>query len=67
MSKTFYIVLLVIAFALGAYNATRLNFDNILEGNSLIACIGILASLCALVLIMIFWTSKRIQEKVKKG
>ncbi len=64
MNKTLSIVLIVLAVALIAYNVTLLNFENLLEGNSVIAMIGIVASLCAIVLLLIFITSKRIQKKL---
>ncbi len=66
MNKTLRIILIVLAIALIAYNVTLVNFDNPLEGNSIIALIGIVASLCAIVLLLIFMTSKKIQDRVNK-
>ncbi len=66
MNKTLTIILIVLAVALIAYNVTLVNFENPLEGNSIIALIGIVASLCAIVLLLIFMTSKKIQDKVNK-
>lgn len=66
MNKTLLIILIVLAVALIAYNVTLVNFENPLEGDSIIALIGIAASLCAVVLILIFITSKKIQDKVNK-
>jgi len=66
MSKTLNIILIVLAVALIAYNVTEVNFNNLLEGDSVIALIGIVASLCAIVLLLIFMTSKKIQDKVNK-
>jgi hypothetical protein len=66
MNKTFIIILIVLAVALIAYNVTLVNFENLFEGNSIIALIGIAASLCAIVLLLIFITSKKIQKKVNK-
>ena len=66
MSKTGIIILIVAAVALIAYNVTLVNFENPLEGDSIIALIGIAASLCAIVLLLIFMTSKKIQDKVNK-
>ncbi|MEM6686852.1 MAG: hypothetical protein AAF617_13795 [Bacteroidota bacterium] len=65
--KVFWYVFMVLAAFLGIYNATKLDFDNLLEGDSLIAVIGILASLCAIMVILIFLTSKKIQEKIKNS
>jgi len=66
MNKTLTIILIIVAVALIAYNVTLVNFDNPLEGNSIIALIGIAASLCAIVLLLIFMTSKKIQDKINK-
>lgn len=64
MSKTVSIVLIVLALALIAYNVTIVDYDNPLEGNSIIAVIGIVAALCAIVLLLIFLASKKIQKKI---
>ncbi len=64
MNKILLTVFLVIALALIAYNATKLNFQHPLAGDSLVALIGIVASLCAVVLLLIYNTSKRIQKKL---
>ncbi len=66
MNRTLTIVLIVLALALIGYNVTLVDFKNPLKGNSLIALIGILASLCAIVLLLIFSASKRIERKVDK-
>lgn len=67
MNKTVIIVLILMALALVAYNATLIEFDNPLEGNSLVAVIGILASLCAIVLLLIYWTSKKIEKRLNEN
>lgn len=59
------LVLIFIALALAIYNVTLLDFDSLFEGNSLVACIGIMASLCAILLLLIFATSKKIEQKIK--
>lgn len=58
---------IVIAFAaiLLVYNTTKVDFTNPFEGNSTIAFIGIVASLCAIVLMLIFLMSKMIDDKTK--
>ena len=66
MNKKLTIILIVLAIALIAYNVTLVNFDNLLEGNSAIALIGIVASLCAIVLLLIFIASKKIQDNSNK-
>ena len=65
MTKIVSIVLIVIAVALIVYNATDIDFNNPLQGDSVIALIGIVAALCAIVLIVIFMMSKKIQQKVE--
>jgi len=64
MNKPLYIILIIAALALIAYNVTLVDFSNPFEGNSIIAIIGIMASLCAVVLILIYITSKKIQKKI---
>lgn len=66
MNKLLTIILIVLAVGLITYNATLINFENPLEGDSIIAIIGILASLCAIVLLVIFIASKKIQKKVER-
>ena len=66
MNKTVTIILMILAVGLIAYNATIINFDNPLEGNSIIAIIGIVAALCAIVILLIYITSKKIQEKIEE-
>lgn len=66
MNKKLTIVIIFIAVALIAYNATLVDFNNLLEGNSIIALIGIVASLIAIVLILVFNTSKKIQKKINE-
>ncbi|MEL6917041.1 MAG: hypothetical protein AAFO99_04850 [Bacteroidota bacterium] len=66
MNKTLSVVLIILAIGLIAYNVTLVDFENPFEGNSTIALIGIVASLCAIVLLLIFITSKKIQKKVDK-
>jgi hypothetical protein len=64
--KTFIYTLIAIAFALIIFNITQLDFKNLLEGNSLIALIGIIASLCAVCILIIFRMAKNIEEKTRK-
>ncbi len=66
MKKAFPIILMILAIALISYNVTLLDFDNLLEGDSVVALIGIVASLCAMVLLLIFMTSRKIQKKVNE-
>lgn len=63
--KIVYILLIIIAIALIGFNITRIDLENPLEGNSTVALIGVVAGLCAIVLIAIFKISKSIEEKTK--
>lgn len=64
MNKTVSIILIIAAVALIAYNVTLVDYNDPLQGDSIIALIGILAALCALVLILIYLTSKKIEKKI---
>ena len=63
--KIFTTILIVIAFALIVFNVTLLDFENPLEGDSLVALIGIAAALCAVFILLIFRMSKKIEDKLK--
>ncbi|MDG1571339.1 hypothetical protein OZ410_03370 [Robiginitalea sp. M366] len=64
MNKYLLIVLVILALGLIAYNATMLDPENLFKGDSLVALIGIMAALCALVLLMVYQTSRKIQKKL---
>lgn len=66
MNKTLSIVLILLAIGLMAFNLTLVDYDDPLQGDSTVALIGILASLCALVLLLIFSTSKKVERELKK-
>ena len=63
--KIFTTILMVIALGLIVFNITLIDFDNPLEGNSMPALIGIVASFCAIFILLIFRMSKKIEEKLK--
>jgi uncharacterized membrane protein len=62
--KIFTNVLVILALCLIVFNISLLDFKNPLEGNSMIAFIGIAASLCAVLILLIFRLSKSIEEKM---
>jgi Mg2+ and Co2+ transporter CorA len=64
--KIFTYIVLALATVLIGINVMNLDFKNLFEGDSLIALIGILAILCAVVILLIFRVSKAIDEKLKK-
>ena len=66
MNKTVSSILIIAAVGLIAYNVTLVDYSDPLQGDSIIALIGILAALCALVLILIFLASKKIEKKIKE-
>ena len=66
MNKILLTVLLVIAFALIGYNATNVDFEHPFEGQSFVAIICILASLCAILLLLIFNASRKIQKRLEE-
>ena len=61
------IILSILAIALIIFNATKLNFDAPFDGDSMLAIIMIMASLCAIILLQILRTSKRIQQLSKQA
>ena len=63
--KIFIHILTLLAIALIIFNATQLNFDALLEGQSLVALITLVASLCAIMLLQILRISKKIDAKSK--
>jgi hypothetical protein len=63
--KIFTNILLFIAIALIIVNVFLLDFNKPFEGDSMIALIGIIASFCAVLILLIFRMSKKIEEKVK--
>ncbi len=58
--------IIAIALGLGIFNATQINLSAPFKGQSIVALITIMASLCAIVLMLILLTSKRIEEKIKR-
>ncbi|MEO6346923.1 MAG: hypothetical protein ABIO60_03350 [Aquaticitalea sp.] len=64
--KILTIILSIIALGLIVFNATKLDFDALFEGESMIAVSVILASLCVIILLQILRTSKRIEELSKQ-
>ncbi|NER09778.1 hypothetical protein SAMN06265375_101703 [Muriicola jejuensis] len=64
MNKKISIVLILLALALIAYNVTIIDFNEPLGEQSIIAVIGVVAGLCAIVLLLILLTSRKIQKKI---
>ncbi len=64
--KIFSIIFTVLVIASIVFSATKIDMSNPFEGDSVIALIMIMAALCALALIYILMTSKKIQDNLKK-
>ncbi len=62
--KIFTNILVILALGLIVFNITLLDFTNPLQGNSMVAFIGIAASICAVLILLIFRMSKNIEEKM---
>lgn len=62
MKITIYIIM-AIALALIVYNFTKLDFQNLFEGESMIGVISIVASACVLLLMIILMASRKIAKK----
>ena len=61
--KIFINILVFLAIALILFNVTLLDVRNPFQGDSVVAFIGIAASFCAVMILLIFKISKRIEEK----
>ena len=61
--KIFTNILVFLAVALIIFNVTLLDFKNPFQGDSVVAFIGIAASLCAVLILLILKTAKKIEEK----
>mgnify|MGYP000636867553 CR=1 FL=1 len=66
MNKILFYILIVIAIALIGYNATQIDLEAPMIGQSGVALICIAAALCAIVLLAILLVSKKIKEKVEE-
>lgn len=62
--KIFTSFLIFLAVALIVFNITLLDFSDPFKGNSGVALIGVGASFCAILILLIFRTSKKIEEKL---
>ena len=65
--KILTLVLAILAVAIIAYNITVLDFSNLLGKDSSVALISILACICAILLLLILHTSKKIDKKVREN
>jgi uncharacterized membrane protein len=64
MMKIFTSILVFLALALIVFNITRLDFQHPFDGESMYAIIGVVASLCAVMILLIFKMSKKIEQQM---
>lgn len=64
--KVFIYILIAMASGLVIFNATKLDFDHLLQGDSTVAAISVLAGLCAILVLGILLISRKIASKVKR-
>ena len=57
---------MILALLMAVFNATKIDYNAPLQGDSSVAVIGVLASTCALLLLFILLLSKKIAEKINK-
>ena len=62
--KIFTNILVLLAIALLIFNITLIDFQNPFKGDSVIALVGVVASFCAVLILLIFRMSKKIVEKM---
>lgn len=60
-------ILLVLGVASIIYNATKLDFDNLMLGESQIALYSIIIALCSIILLVILLMSYKVNDKVKEA
>ena len=63
--KIFTSILVVLALGLIIFNITLLDFNHLFDGKNSIALLGIVASICAVLILLIFKVSKKIEERTK--
>ena len=55
---------MLLAISLLVFNITLIDFQNPFKGDSIIAIVGVVASFCAVLILLIFRISKKIVEKL---
>jgi len=63
--KIFTSILVILALALIVFNITLLDFSHLFDTENSVALIGIVSSICAVLILLIFKISKRIEERTK--
>jgi hypothetical protein len=63
--KIFIRILMALSFGMAIFNVTQVNWEDPLSEKSSIAVIGIMAALCAFLLLLILILSNKISKKLK--
>ena len=63
--KIFIYILITLAAALLVYNVTKVDFSAPFQGESIVAVIGVVACLCAVLLMTILLLSRKIASKAR--
>ena len=63
--KKLILTLGFLAVGLIVFNCFYVDFASPMQGDSIVALVGIVAGLCAIVLLALLWVAKTIQDKVK--
>ncbi|GEM_PF-177837 len=64
--KIFTYVAIALALALIVFNILRIDFTNPFEGDSSVALIGVVAGICAILLLLLLRLSKMIVDKTNE-
>ena len=65
--KIFTNILVLLAVSLLVFNITLIDFQNPFNGDSVVALVGVAASFCAVLILLIFRISKKIVEKMNEN
>ena len=63
--RIFTNILICLAIALIGVNFFVIDFNKPVEGDNVVSIIGIVASICAILIMVIFRMSKKIEDKLK--
>ena len=63
--KKLILALGFLAIGLIVFNCFYVDFDAPMQGDSIVALVGIVSGLCAIALLALLWITKTIQDKVK--
>lgn len=63
--KIFTYIIIALSLITIIFNATKISLEKPFEGESTIAIIGIVASLCAVLIVTLFMVAKKVVEQTK--